>query len=128
MKYTFNLDFQTATKIANIAHETNRAFCVAMGDQSQLDWDNCPQWQKDSAINGVYFTFENPDAPPSASHENWLKEKLENGWVYGEVKDPEAKTHPCCVPYDELPTLQKAKDHIFKAIVKTSLDLIQQEF
>lgn len=128
MKYTFNLDFQTATKIANIAHETNRAFCVAMGDQSQLDWDNCPQWQKDSAINGVYFTFENPDAPPSASHENWLKEKLENGWVYGEVKDPETKTHPCCVPYDELPTLQKAKDHIFKAIVKTSLDLIQQEF
>ena len=128
MNYSFKLDFEMASRIAEVAHQTNKAFCHAMGDDSQLHWDEAPQWQRDSAINGVYFTFENPDAPPSASHENWLKEKIADGWVYGEVKDPEAKTHPCCVPYEELPTVQKAKDYIFKGLVKASLDLLEKDF
>ena len=38
-------------------------------------------------------------------------------WSYGEVKDAEAKTHPCLIPYDQLPEFQKAKDKLFVAIV-----------
>lgn len=54
---------------------------------------------------------------PEASHLSWMKQKLEEGWVYGEVKDPEAKTHPCLVPFDQLPREQQAKDFIFRAVV-----------
>lgn len=46
-----------------------------------------------------------------------MKEKIEDGWVYGDEKDTEKKTHPCLVPYEELPEFQKKKDALFQAIV-----------
>ena len=111
--------------IAAICHEANRALCEQMGDNSQMPWDDAPQWQKDSAINGVEFNLEHPEAPASASHDNWLAEKQEAGWKYGPVKDAVAKTHPCCVPYDHLPVEQQAKDHLFKAVVVSLAPLTQ---
>jgi len=104
-------------KIASVTHEANRAWCIAHGDHSQPCWDDAPGWQKDSAINGVRFHLENTNASPSDSHDNWLKQKQEEGWVYGEEKDAEKKTHPCMVPYDQLPVMQQSKDSLFKGIV-----------
>lgn len=106
-------------EIAKVCHEANRGYCKALGDDSQLPWDEAPQWAKTSAINGVRFHLDNPNAGPSGSHENWLKEKEKEGWKYGEIKDPEKKEHPCFVPYDQLPKEQQAKDYIFVSIVKT---------
>jgi hypothetical protein len=103
--------------VAQVAHEINKAYCESIGDQSQPSWDDAPEWQKSSAINGVQFHLDNPDAAPSHSHESWLKQKQEEGWKYGPVKDPAKKEHPCYVPYDELPTEQKSKDFLFKQIV-----------
>ena len=93
--------------IAKIAHEINKAFCASIGDHSQPEWQDAAQWQKDSAIDGVKFHIANPDASPSASHDNWLKQKFADGWRCGPVKDPEKKEHPCCVPYDQLPRTKK---------------------
>lgn len=107
--------------IAKAAHEINRAYCSALGDTSQLPWDEAPQWQRDSAINGVRFHMDNPDASPSASHESWLKQKEDEGWKYGPLKDAEKKEHPCFVPYDQLPADQRAKDYLFKAVCKEGL-------
>lgn len=103
--------------IAKICHEANRAYCESLGDQSQLTWADAPQWQKTSAINGVAFHAEHPEADDAASHNSWLAEKVRTGWVYGEVKDPEKKTHPCIVSFSELPVEQQAKDKLFRAIV-----------
>jgi hypothetical protein len=68
-------------------------------------------------MDGVRFHVFNPDADPAASHENWTKFKLGEGWVHGLVKDEENKTHPCLVPYSQLPPEQKVKDYVFRAIV-----------
>lgn len=103
--------------IAQVCHEVNKAYCESIGDNSQPSWDNAPEWQKSSAINGVKFHLDNPDAPPSASHESWLKQKTEEGWKYGPVKNPDTKEHPCFVPYEELPTEQKSKDYLFKQVI-----------
>ncbi len=103
--------------IAKVAHEINKAFCASIGDLSQPEWADAPDWQKQSAINGVQFHLDNPDASPSASHESWLKQKEQEGWKYGEVKDAEKKEHPCFVPYDQLPTEQKSKDYLFKQVI-----------
>ena len=46
-----------------------------------------------------------------------MQEKINDGWVYGEVKDAEKKTHPCIVPFEELPEFQQKKDALFCAIV-----------
>ena len=41
--------------IARIAHEVNRVYCLTIGDKSQPRWEDAPQWQKESAINGVEY-------------------------------------------------------------------------
>lgn len=107
----------TKFQIAQVCHEVNKAFCESIGDSSQPDWKNAPDWQKESAINGVQFHLDNPDASPSASHDNWLKQKEVDGWKYGPVKDADLKEHPCFVQYDQLPVEQRSKDFLFKQIV-----------
>ena len=112
--------------IAAVCHEANRALCRSLGDHSQKPWPEADDWQVESAENGVRFCLENPDAPASANHDSWLAEKVENGWVYGEVKDAEKKTHPCIVPYEALPKEQQAKDHLFKAVVAVLAPLLNK--
>ncbi len=101
--------------IARVCHEANRAFCEATGDLSQPTWVDAPEWQTRSAIKGVAGVLAGNG--PEESHKSWLVEKAATGWKYGEIKDPEAKTHPCFLPYDELPPEQKLKDHLFVGIV-----------
>lgn len=108
--------------IARVAHELNRAYCAALGDNSQPPWAEAPDWQRTSAINGVIFHLANHDAGPEASHEHWLTEKRAAGWQYGEVKDAEAKRHPCCKPFESLPRAQRAKDYLFRAVVHALKD------
>ena len=110
--------------IAKKCHEINRAYCAALGDTSQLPWDQAPEWQRQSAINGVQFHIEHPDAGPDASHNSWLEEKRSAGWKFGPVKDADKKEHPCFVPYDQLPAEQKAKDYLFKQTVDLELGRI----
>jgi hypothetical protein len=104
-------------KIAKACHEVNRAYCLSLGDASQPAWEDAPQWQKDSAILGVKLHVNNPNAGPQASHESWMDQKIADGWKYGPTKDPEAKIHPCIVPFEKLPVEQQAKDFIFRAVV-----------
>ena len=105
-------------QIAKVAHEVNRAYCKALGDMSQQAWENAPEWQRNSAIKGVAFHRANPDAGPDHGHNAWLREKEADGWKYGPVKDVKKKEHPCFVPYDELPVEQKAKDFLFREVVR----------
>lgn len=116
------INAKQAGQIAIICHETNRAYCQSIGDDSQPDWDHAPKWQTDSARKGVLFHLEHLAAgkkpAPSASHESWLEEKRAGGWKFGPVKDAGLKEHPCFVPYNELPLEQRMKDYLFAAIVE----------
>ena len=104
-------------EIARVCHEVNRAYCQALGDHSQPEWKDAPQWQKDSIMIGVNLHCDK-NVGPEASHESWMAQKVLEGWIYGPVNDPEAKEHPCIVPFDMLPQAQSlAKDFIFRAVV-----------
>lgn len=103
--------------VAIVCHQANKAWCEGNGDNSQKDWGEAEQWQRDSAIKGVQFRIDNPDSGHDAQHNSWMKEKVDNGWMYGEAKDPVAKTHPCIVPFEQLPEFQQKKDALFCAIV-----------
>lgn len=105
------------TEIARVAHEVNRAYCQAIGDDTQLPWEAAPDWQRRSAVNGVLLHLNDPNAGPEASHDSWSEEKFAAGWRYGAVKDPEKKEHPCLVPFADLPREQQAKDYLFRAVV-----------
>ncbi|HJW55858.1 MAG TPA: RyR domain-containing protein [Burkholderiaceae bacterium] len=108
--------------VARVAHEVNRAYCQATGDNSQPEWNDAPDWQKQSATAGVRAHLNSGFAlTPKQSHESWMKQKADEGWKYGPVKDPETKEHPCFVPYDQLPQEQRVKDYLFRAVVHSML-------
>ncbi len=43
-------------------------------------------------------------------HEVWSETRISQGWTYGEQRNDELKTHPCLVPYEELPESEKEYD------------------
>jgi len=44
-------------------------------------------------------------------HERWIKDKMAAGWTYAPPPRDDAKnTHPCLVPWEELPEEEKEKD------------------
>ncbi len=105
-----------AADIARVCHEANRALQLLLGDDAvSPPWDEAPEWQRESAVSGVREAVAG--ATPEQLHQLWCDFKVNDGWTHGPVKDAEAKTHPCLVPYEELPAGQKRKDHLFAAIV-----------
>lgn len=113
---TSELGQTVVENIASICHEANRAFCTTLGDLSHKPWSEAPEWQKDSARKGVELHLTG-DHGPEASHESWMKQKIDDGWKYGEAKDEAAKTHPCLVPFSQLDENQQMKDKLFISIV-----------
>lgn len=102
---------------AKAAYAANVKYCKTIGDVKPVPFEEC----KTSMINGVLFIIGNQDAGDSAQHENWLKQKVSEGWVYGKVKDAKKKTHPCLVPFDQLPKEQQHKDTLFRETVLVAL-------
>ena len=43
-------------------------------------------------------------------HEVWAQSRMVQGWTYGEERNDTLKQHPCLVPYEELPEVEKAYD------------------
>ena len=106
------------TALAEVCHEVNRAYCQALGDDTQAAWADAPDWQKVSAMRGVEAHLAS-NLTPEQSHSLWVEEKRRTGWKFGPVKDESLKEHPCFVPYAELPPEQKVKDYLFRAVVRT---------
>lgn len=107
----------TITDVAKICYEANRAYCQSHGDNTFVPWDKAPEWQKGTVIKGIQFRLANPGCGAIEQHNSWMQEKIEEGWIYGEEKDSEKKTHPCLVPYEQLSDVQKIKDDLFMSIV-----------
>lgn len=105
-------------QIARVVHEANRGYCQSIGDFSQVEWERAPEWQRESAIKGVQSVLYGSATSPEDQHRLWCDEKTRTGWTFGHIKDAEKKTHPCLVPYDQLPIEQQRKDHLFRAVVE----------
>ena len=43
-------------------------------------------------------------------HDVWAQSRIEQGWTYGPERNDQLKHHPCLVPYEELPEVEKAYD------------------
>lgn len=109
------LQVQSVEAVARLCHEVNRVYCESIGDgYHQLSWENAPDWQKESAINGVKVLLADPSKTPEQMHTNWMREKLAAGWTHGMTKDAQRKTHPCIVAYNDLPPEQRIKDTLFR--------------
>lgn len=104
-------------QIAAVCHDANRRLCLALGDHSQVYWPAAPKHIQDSAIAGVVFAVQNPEAGPGDQHDAWMQHKEADGWRWGPTKNESTKEHPCMVAFDQLPQAQQSKDVMFKCIV-----------
>ncbi|AVS68137.1 hypothetical protein C8245_22940 [Paracidovorax avenae] len=112
------------TDIARAAHEVNRAYCAAIGDFPPTpSWADADDSQRTSILAGVNMHLGNPGITPEQAHEAWMRSKAADGWTFGVEKDIVAKTHPCMVPYADLPERQRVKDYLFAAIVAVMKDM-----
>lgn len=102
--------------------------------QAVTDWENLSETYKKSNIAQIQyhverfndfnigirqkspdsseFTFKDEDLLrlAMAEHERWCKERIADGWVYGEKRDNEKKIHPSLVPWEQLSEEEKQKD------------------
>lgn len=44
------------------------------------------------------------------THDVWAEGRIAEGWTYGPERDDVKKTHPCLVPYNDLPDTEKDYD------------------
>jgi hypothetical protein len=82
-----------------------------------------PPWgERDAAFRtqflDVITMMCGPDrkSDPAELHADWVRAYEAMGWVYGPVRDAEAKTHPDMVPFDQLEPREQAKDAVFIAL------------
>lgn len=105
-------------QIARVAHEANRALTQILQDVPiQPHWDDAPEEMIRSSVQGVVWRLDNPTAPASAQHDEWMRAKIADGWTLGPTKDSQAKTHPALIPYEQLAPGVKKKDAAFTALV-----------
>ncbi|HSS11795.1 MAG TPA: RyR domain-containing protein [Acidimicrobiales bacterium] len=64
-------------------------------------------------------------ASPEELHGSWVQAYIDMGWHFGEVYDPEAKTHPDMVPYAQLGQLEQDKDSVFVALCEIARQWIR---
>lgn len=43
-------------------------------------------------------------------HDIWAKQRINQGWTYGQSRNDSLKKHPCLVPYQDLPETEKEYD------------------
>jgi len=103
--------------ICVVVHEANRTYRKRIGEDPGPAWADAPEEMKASIQNGVVWLIAHPDAPPSASHEEWYRHKQKAGWAWGPVKNAEKKLHPNMLEYVKLPFEQRMKDFIFISVI-----------
>jgi len=65
-----------------------------------IDWDRAP----------LQFTAAEVELLARMEHERWMSALQRDGWCHGPAKDAQSRTHPCLVPFEQLPPEQQDKD------------------
>jgi hypothetical protein len=105
-----------AAQIAQVIHAANHALQLIQRDpQPSKPWEECSAEMRANVISGVRAV--QAGLTPPESHERWRSHLAGQGWRHGPVKDDQAKTHPCMLPWADLPEHQRDKDRLFAAIV-----------
>jgi hypothetical protein len=91
-----------------------QTWCELNGDNSQKTGTKHNNG-KETAIKGVEFKLDNPDAGHDAQHNAWMADKIAD-WVYGEEK-MRCLRHHCIVAFENCRNSNRKR--LFVNIVNT---------
>lgn len=103
--------------ISEACHAANREIQSFLGEEVNPVWGSLSEDLRESTRSGVVKALYG--LSPERLHVEWMAERSKKGWVLGERKDVVAKTHPCMVPYHQLPPGQQLKDKVFYVIARS---------
>jgi hypothetical protein len=116
----------TTEQIAKICHEAVAAYSKSLGDSKAIpSWDKATEEEKEAVTKSVILHIGSVDAYPAENHNAWVKERVDSGWVFGEVEDEKKKTHPFILPFDQLPIEQQIKEHLLRGIVQSMIPFVK---
>jgi excisionase family DNA binding protein len=102
-------------EIARVCHAANAELQRIQSDPCpSLPWDAETEEARQIAVAGVEAALGG--ATPEELHAEWARNKAASGWMRGAFKDPQARTHPSLVPYEDLPEGERVKDAVFAAV------------
>lgn len=105
--------YRTLVDIAQECHTKNNELMMMNGEEQNGNWDSLDRHTKFINLKSVIKALENPDLTAKDMHDEWMNNKIADGWKFGDVKDPELKTHPLIIDYDLMKDVDKMKDQIF---------------
>lgn len=95
-----------------------------------------------NTFNPIPVNLDNIELPTTLSplieqiaenvHDVWAKSRLDEGWTFGNERNDKKKTHPCLVPYKQLPEIEKNYDrntviNSIKLIIKLGYQITLKE-
>ncbi len=102
LAYPYFADLPDALKYANL-----RQACAIAGKLALVSCRMLPLSGTTQPV--MAFTHEELEFLAAREHDDWVDERAEAGWVYGEKRDSELKTSPYMAPYASLP--EDIKEH-----------------
>lgn len=107
-------------RAAEACHKVNNVIRELAGEEV-IPWEETTEEIRQSAISGVQQVVKNPDITAADIHGEWMSYKKKQGWIYGEERDENKKTHPGMRPFSELDKFDKLKDSAFVVTAKGML-------
>lgn len=104
--------------ITKAVYEVHRQYCVMLGDNSHVSWDELDPELKRVALTATRG-INDYNLSAEDSHKAWVSAKKGAGWTYGKTKNQAVKEHPCLVAFSELDPHQQAKDELWITVVKS---------
>lgn len=116
-----NFQMFTIREIAYLLHTITSVFDRPDGSVV-MTWAELPEEKKVLAQTAVLVIWmrltAGEDLTPQEAHRIWMIGKLNNGWTHGKEFCDEKKTHPCIVPFEELPPIERLKDELWITLIK----------
>lgn len=121
------MDDPLIEKVSRVIYAAIREWCTATGqpidnDSNTGEWVCLPLNYQNHVKRVVATYFDSMKVPTAKElHDDCLNVAVKGGWLHGEF-NRKRKTHPDILPWQELSFVQRQKDYIFAALLRSYLE------
>lgn len=106
-----------SVQVAMICHAAHNEYAKQIG-QPSISWEDKGEEHQQTVIDSVNKIMSGEIKSPEQAHNNFVKRKEADGWVYGLEFSTEKKINPRLIPFNRLSRIHQNKEELFFNIVK----------